>query len=75
MEKKLLGLLFILSLCVCTYGQNVESFTKVTSINVPGYDYPRLDSNNCAYFRLYTPMANKIQIDCCGKKYDMQKNV
>ncbi len=74
MKKKILGFLFILPLCLCLYGQNVESFTKKASTNVPGYDYPRLDSNNCAYFRLYAPTADKIQIDCCGKKYDMQKD-
>lgn len=44
------------------------------STNIPGYDYPRVDEARCAHFRFYAPQASKIQVDCCGKKYDMQKD-
>lgn len=44
------------------------------STNIPGYEYPRLDAGRCAYFRFYAPQANRLQVDCCGKKYDMQKD-
>lgn len=45
-----------------------------SATNVPGNDYPRLDSARCAYFRLFAPAAQKVQVDCCGKKYDMVKD-
>ena len=40
----------------------------------PGYEYPRLDEEHCAHFRFYAPQAGRLQVDCCGKKYDMQKD-
>lgn len=51
-----------------------EAMAKRASTNIPGYDYPRVDETRCAHFRFYAPQASKIQVDCCGKKYDMQKD-
>lgn len=50
----------------------VPAETAVT--NIPGYDYPQLDSEQRAHFRFHAPQASRIQVDCCGKKYDMQKD-
>lgn len=54
---------------------DLQSTTESSIYNVPGYDYPRLDSDGRAYFRLHAPQASHIQVDCCGKKYEMQKDV
>ena len=54
--------------------QDVRNVTQVAPTNISGCEYPRLDAEHCAYFRFYAPQASKIQVDCCGKKYDMQKD-
>ncbi len=46
---------------------------EAASTNVPGYDYPRVDADGRAYFRFHAPQANRMQVDICGKKYDMEK--
>ena len=48
--------------------------TEPASTNIPGYDYPRVDKEGRAHFRFYAPQANRLQVDCCGKKYDMWKD-
>lgn len=53
---------------------DVKNTTLAASTNIPGYEYPRLDAERCAYFRFYAPQANRLQVDCGGKKYDMQKD-
>lgn len=42
--------------------------------NIPGYNYPQVDKEGRAYFRIYAPQVGKMQVDCCGKKYDMWKD-
>lgn len=54
--------------------QDIKGMTEVTSTNIPGYEYPRLDNERRAYFRFYAPQASRIQVDCCGEKYEMQKD-
>ena len=54
--------------------QEVKDRTQAASTNIPGYEYPRLDEERCAHFRFYAPQAGRLQVDCCGKKYDMQKD-
>ena len=54
--------------------QEVKDRTQAASTNIPGYEYPRLDEEHCAHFRFYAPQAGRLQVDCCGKKYDMQKD-
>ena len=54
--------------------REIESRTIPASTNIPGYEYPRIDTERRAWFRFYAPQANKLQVDCCGKKYDMQKD-
>ena len=39
---------------------------------IPGNDFPKVDKERRAYFRIQAPQAKKIVVDICGKKYDMQ---
>lgn len=41
---------------------------------LPGYDFPMVDSQRRAYFAVAAPQAKKVQVDICGKKYDMQRD-
>ena len=41
---------------------------------IPGNDFPKTDSQRRAYFRLSAPQAHRIQVDICGKKYDMRRD-
>ena len=42
--------------------------------NVPGNEFPKVDKERRAYFRIEAPQARKIIVDVCNKKYDMQPN-
>ena len=39
---------------------------------VPGNEFPKVDSQRRAYFRIQAPQAKKIIVDICSKKYEMQ---
>ena len=45
----------------------------IPETTVPGNDFPKVDNQRRAYFRINAPEANKVVVDICGKKYDMQK--
>ena len=45
----------------------------ISETTVPGNDFPKVDNQRRAYFRINAPEANKVVVDICGKKYDMQK--
>lgn len=45
----------------------------IPETTVPGNDFPKVDKQRRAYFRINAPEANKVVVDICGKKYDMQK--
>jgi enterochelin esterase-like enzyme/lysophospholipase L1-like esterase len=47
-----------------------DAFTAETT--VPGNDFPKIDSERRAYFRIQAPQARKVVVDICSKKYDMQ---
>ena len=49
-----------------------NSVAPVTNINKNGY--PRLLEDNSVAFRLRAPEAQKVQIDLCGRKYDMNRS-
>lgn len=53
----------------------VLKHTVAAQTNEPGNDYPRLDSDGRAYFRLRAPEAQRVQVDICGKKYDMNRDI
>jgi len=52
----------------------VPEDAKVASTTVPGNDYPKIDKERRGYFLLHAPMANNVQVDICGKQYDMQRD-
>ena len=39
---------------------------------IPGNEFPKIDKQRRAYFRINAPQAKKIIVDVCDKKYDMQ---
>ena len=41
---------------------------------VPGNDFPKVDKERRAYFRVNAPLANSVIVDICGKKYDMRRD-
>ena len=41
---------------------------------IPGSEFPKVDKQGRAYFRVQAPTAQKVQIDICSKKYDMQRD-
>ena len=47
-----------------------DAFTAETT--VPGNEFPKVDKERRAYFRIEAPQARKIIVDVCNKKYDMQ---
>ena len=47
-----------------------DAVTAETTI--PGNDFPKVDREGRAYFRIQAPEARKVIVDICSKKYDMQ---
>ena len=41
---------------------------------VPGNELPKVDKEHRAYFRVVAPDAHRVQVDICGKKYDMHRD-
>ena len=55
-------------------GIEVPADAKVAETTFPGNDFPKVDSQRRAYFRVMAPDAKKVQVDICGKKYDMKRD-
>ena len=49
-----------------------EAVTAETT--VPGNEFPKVDKEHRAYFRVVAPDAHRVQVDICGKKYDMRRD-
>ena len=49
-----------------------DAMTAETTI--PGNDFPKVDKERRAYFRLNAPLASNVIVDICGKKYDMRRD-
>ena len=49
-----------------------DAFTAATTI--PGQDFPKIDSERRAYFRVNAPTANQVILDICSKKYEMRRD-
>ncbi len=49
-----------------------EAFTATT--NVPEAQYPKVDTDHCAHFRIHAPEAHDVKVDICGTKYDMTRD-
>ncbi len=50
----------------------VPADAVVAETTVPGNDFPKVDKQGRAYFRIQAPEARKVIVDVCNKKYDMQ---
>ena len=44
----------------------------IAETTIPGNEYPKVDNEGRAYFRISAPEARKVVVDICSKKYDMQ---
>lgn len=68
-------LLLALSMaCICpVMGQAVPEGIPAQT-NVPEMKYPCVDASSRATFRIKAPEANKVQVDICGKKWDMNRD-
>ena len=47
-----------------------DAVTAETTI--PGNEFPKVDRERRAYFYIHAPQANKVIVDICNKKYEMQ---
>ena len=43
----------------------------IAETTIPGNEYPKVDKEGRAYFRISAPEARKVIVDICSKKYDM----
>ena len=75
MKKTLLFLLLIMIICPL-YSQNILETTKVSETALFKRDFPRIDAENRAYFSVYAPQANKVEVTLyhVGKTYEMKKD-
>lgn len=46
----------------------------IAETTVPGNEFPKVDKDRRAYFYLHAPEANKVVLDICSKKYEMQRD-
>lgn len=46
----------------------------IAETTIPGNEFPKVDKEGRAYFRITAPTANAVQVDICGKKYDMRRD-
>ena len=44
----------------------------IAETTIPGNEFPKVDKEHRAYFRINAPQAHKVVVDICNKKYDMQ---
>lgn len=79
--KHLQSIILAASLLACTTSSAQGQFggqslpdSKPLSTNINQNGYPRLLPDNSVAFRLRAPEAQKVQIDLCGKKYDMKRS-
>ena len=46
----------------------------IAETTIPGNEFPKIDQEGRAYFRLNAPSANSAIVDICGKKYNMRRD-
>ena len=51
---------------------NVPADAVTVENAIPGNEFPKIDKQRRAYFRINAPQAKKVVVDICSKKYDMQ---
>ena len=69
----LLSLFSVLTLNAQQMPIDVPADAFIAETTVPGNEFPKVDKQGRAYFRLRAPEAEKVVVDICGKKYDMQR--
>ena len=52
----------------------VPADARISETAEPGNAFPKVDGKQRAYFRLKAPLAQRVQVDVCGKKYDMLRD-
>ena len=52
----------------------VPADAVIAETTVPGNDFPKVDSQRRAYFRVQAPEARKVILDICSKKYEMESD-
>jgi enterochelin esterase-like enzyme len=75
MKRKLFMLTLLPILCcqLCTARSAESPDAKSASSNIPGREYPKIDKDLRATFRVIAPDVQKLQVDL-GKRYDMVKD-
>ena len=53
---------------------NVPADARTAETTIPDNAFPKVDGEHRAYFRVNAPQANEVQVDICGKKYDMRRD-
>ncbi|MBR1547304.1 MAG: acetyl xylan esterase [Prevotella sp.] len=53
---------------------DVTADAVTAETTVAGNEFPKVDGQRRAYFRVSAPEANRVQVDVCGKKYDMRRD-
>ena len=53
---------------------DVPADAVTAATTVPGNEFPKIDSERRGYFRVNAPEAHRVQVDICGKKYDMRRD-
>ena len=51
---------------------NVPADAVTVENAIPGNEFPKIDNQRRAYFRINAPQAKKVIVDICSKKYDME---
>ena len=51
---------------------NVPADAATAENAIPGNEFPKVDKQHRAYFRIQAPQAKKVVVDICSKKYDME---
>jgi len=51
---------------------NVPADAVTVENAIPGNEFPKVDKQRRAYFRINAPQAKKVVVDICSKKYDME---
>jgi enterochelin esterase family protein len=57
-----------------SFTNQLGSDAKAASSNVPGQQYPKIDSERHTEFRFRAPDAQRVQLDIGGHKYDFTRN-
>ena len=53
---------------------DIPSDAVVAETTIDGQDFPKVDSQRRAYFRVYAPEARKVEVDICSKVYEMYRD-